>query len=139
MNNHHTKLKGDIGVTFVIHDLSKRGFHICLPITEHAPFDLIAVGDQGALRIQVKYRDSTANGRMEANLFNAWGNVTKGCVRGERYSDVDVDYIALTNGDVVAYVKLSEISTNTISVCISRDACKNKDPKVRMVDDYQSI
>ena len=80
---HHTKLKGDVGVTFIVHDLTKKGYHVCLPITEHAPYDLIATRNDVVKRIQVKFREAT-KGCLVTNLFNAWGN-TKGCVVGERY------------------------------------------------------
>lgn len=54
---HHTKDKGDIGVAFVIADLASRGLRICLPMSEHLPFDLIAVKETGVtLKVSVKYR-----------------------------------------------------------------------------------
>ena len=38
--NHHTKNLGDIGVAQVIASLMKNGIQVCLPISEHLPFDL---------------------------------------------------------------------------------------------------
>jgi len=38
---HHTKDKGDLGVLKAQVDLFEQGFIVALPVTEHAPFDLI--------------------------------------------------------------------------------------------------
>ena len=54
---HHTHDKGDEGIGFVMADLISKGFKICLPVSTHLPFDLIAVAVDGrCLRLQVKYR-----------------------------------------------------------------------------------
>ena len=53
---HHTKTKGDIGVFKAMADIACQGFCICLPQTEHAPFDIAAYKDGEFRRIQVKYR-----------------------------------------------------------------------------------
>ena len=41
---HRTKDKGDLGVACVITDLMKAGIQVSLPLSEHLPFDLIAIG-----------------------------------------------------------------------------------------------
>lgn len=54
---HHTKDKGDKGTGNVIADLLSKGIQVCLPLSEHLPFDLIAVKPNGTLlRVSVKYR-----------------------------------------------------------------------------------
>lgn len=54
---HHTKDKGDKGTGNVIADLLSKGIQVCLPLSEHLPFDLIAVKEDGSLlRVSVKYR-----------------------------------------------------------------------------------
>jgi hypothetical protein len=54
---HHTKDKGDKGTGNVIADLLSKGIQVCLPLSEHLPFDLIAVKQDGSLlRVSVKYR-----------------------------------------------------------------------------------
>ena len=53
---HHTKDKGDLAVGQVIADLIGQGIQVCLPISEHLPFDLVAVSSLEELaRVQVKY------------------------------------------------------------------------------------
>ena len=54
---HHTKDKGDKGTGNVIADLLSKGIQVCLPLSEHLPFDLIAIKQDGSLlRVSVKYR-----------------------------------------------------------------------------------
>ena len=53
---HHTKQKGDLGVLKAQLDLFEQGFVILNPMTEHAPFDLVAYKDKKFIRIQVKYK-----------------------------------------------------------------------------------
>jgi hypothetical protein len=56
---HHTKDKGDKGTGNVIADLLSKGIQVCLPLSEHLPFDLVAVKQDGTLiRVSVKYRTS---------------------------------------------------------------------------------
>ena len=60
MNKNKTKDKGDIGVAMVISDLTKRGYKVALPISEHLPFDLIAISSSCQLaRVSVKYSGNT--------------------------------------------------------------------------------
>ena len=42
MRTHHTKTKGDLGVMAAAYDLTNKGFIVCFPMTEHAPYDLLA-------------------------------------------------------------------------------------------------
>src|SRR5216683_5100347 len=45
---HHTKDKGDEGLGQVIADLMTNGVQVAVPLSEHLPFDLIAIGEQGS-------------------------------------------------------------------------------------------
>lgn len=59
---HHTKDKGDRGTGNVIADLLSKGIQVCLPLSEHLPFDLVAVREDGTLlRVSVKYREMKNN------------------------------------------------------------------------------
>lgn len=78
---HHTKDKGDIGVGFVIADLISKGIKVCIPISEHLPFDLVAVYPDGSLkRISVKYikmNKGALNIRFRSSYSNAKGSYSK--------------------------------------------------------------
>jgi hypothetical protein len=53
---HKTKDKGDLGVAKTIPDLLNHQIRCCVPLSEHLPFDLIAVMPDFATlrRVQVK-------------------------------------------------------------------------------------
>ncbi len=50
----HTKDKGDLGVLKAQVSLYEQGHCILLPLTEHAPFDLLVYKDNDFRRVQVK-------------------------------------------------------------------------------------
>lgn len=70
---HHTKTKGDNGVAHAISDLSDRGYTVLLPITEHAPFDLVAYRGRTFKRVQVKYK-CLKRGVLDIDLRSVWSN-----------------------------------------------------------------
>ena len=56
---HRTKDKGDQGFGYVVADLIANGIKVCVPLSDHLAFDLVAVSDLGQLkRVQVKYKSS---------------------------------------------------------------------------------
>jgi hypothetical protein len=69
---HHTKDKGDLGVLKAQADLATQGFTILLPLTEHAPFDLVVYKDGRFRRVQVRYRTPTRTGSLFVNLRSVW-------------------------------------------------------------------
>lgn len=68
---HHTKQKGDIGVLKAQCDLVEQGFMVLVPLTEHAPFDLVVYKDCKFLRVQVRYC-SVLNGRIVVRFRTSW-------------------------------------------------------------------
>jgi hypothetical protein len=77
--SHHTKDKGDLGVYMVIADLGCSGFGVFLPISEHMPFDLIAVSPEGQVRrVQVKYRTLSQNGSITVRFVSTYSD-SGGC------------------------------------------------------------
>lgn len=70
---HHTKNKGDLGVRFAEFDLSEKGFEVLLPLTEHAPFDLVCYDGKKFYRVQVKYR-SAVNGTLKVRFNSVWAD-----------------------------------------------------------------
>lgn len=101
MNNHHTKLKGDIALQSVIFDLIKRGYYVFTPLSENCPYDLIV--DCGSLlKVQVKYR-------VNFTLPNktSWSDSNGSHQR--KILDTDFDYFALVSEDYkkIAYCPVS--------------------------------
>ncbi|WP_376697155.1 group I intron-associated PD-(D/E)XK endonuclease [Wenzhouxiangella sp. EGI_FJ10305] len=71
---HHTKQKGDLGVLKAQLDLFEQGFTILNPMTEHAPFDLVAYRDGVFHRVQVKHRKVDCNGKIEIKFSTCWAD-----------------------------------------------------------------
>ena len=102
---HHTKRKGDIGLAKVINDLVKKGYVPCIPLSEHQPYDLVAVLDNGAtIKLQVKYATLMKNGIVEVRFRRNWSD--KNGTHTEHYSESEFDYYAIycPEKDTVLYV-----------------------------------
>lgn len=119
MNSHHTKLKGDIGLTAVIKDLTRRGFYVSLPINESAPFDLIASAQQ-SYRVQVKTR-SSRKGTVEVQLKTSWADRNGTHFNHYAIDDFDVLAIYALNEDKCLYFKPEDNQCITIRFEDSRN------------------
>lgn len=105
-NAHHTKLKGDIAVSAVIFDLSKKGYFISVPLSENSPYDILCDVGSKILRIQVKYRTDSI---IPTNT--TWADKN-----GTHRTKIDVaaiDYFALVTDDFtkIAYCPSSMIGS----------------------------
>ena len=87
---HHTKEKGDLGVLKAQLDLFEQGFLILNPVTEHAPFDLVAYKDWQFQRIQVKYKSVDKTGSITVHVRSCWADKN-----GTHMQQVDKDEIDL--------------------------------------------
>ena len=70
-HSHHTKGKGDLGVLKAQIDLFEQGFMVCWPLTEYAPFDLVAYRQGRFRRIQVKYRSLDISGAIQIRFSSS--------------------------------------------------------------------
>lgn len=87
---HHTKDKGDKGTGNVIADLLSKGIQVCLPLSEHLPFDLIAIKNEGTLlRVSVKYRE-IKNGSVSVSFRSSYSDS-----KGVHTKEVDKNMIDL--------------------------------------------
>lgn len=105
---HHTKAKGDIGLTKVIADLTTKGHVPCIPLSEHQPYDLVAIGKDGvAYKLQVKYASLKNNGTIEVRFRRCWAD--KNGTHIGHYAEDEFDYYAIycPERDVVLYVRNS--------------------------------
>jgi PD-(D/E)XK endonuclease len=136
---HKTKDKGDLGVAKTIPHLLSYGIRSCLPISEHLPFDLIAVmPDFTTLRrVQVKYRKISRNGVIElsfrSNYYDSKHIYSKAVDLGE------IDCYAIFNPDEqdIFYLRVDEIPEDSIAITLRIDAPKNGQKKgVWIAKDY---
>ena len=91
---HHTKVKADLGSAKVIADLAEKGYTPCIPLSEHQPYDLLAVISDGSVKkLQVKYARSQKNGVVNIKFRSSWAD--NNGTRIKRYSEDDFDYYAI--------------------------------------------
>jgi hypothetical protein len=127
---HHTKDKGDLAVAKTIAHLLAHDIRVCTPLSEHLPFDLIAVmPDMVTLkRVQVKYR-AMKYGAVEfpfrANYFNS-----------KRIYSVAVDLTHLDSyalfcpdNEQVYYLRSDEVPEGALSISMRVNPSKNGQTK----------
>ena len=100
---HHTKDKGDLGVAKAHADLVTQGFVVLLPLTEHAPFDLVAYKHDRFERVQVKYRSMRA--AVSVKFSSTWSDATGFHARPIDKSQVDALGIYCPDTDECYYVR----------------------------------
>jgi hypothetical protein len=86
---HHTKDKGDLATAHVQADLIERGAMVLLPLTEHAPFDLVAYQAGVFSRVQVKYR-ATSRGVLPVHFRSVWSDRNGVHARPIERDEIDV-------------------------------------------------
>jgi hypothetical protein len=102
---HHTKAKADIGLAKVISDLTTKGYIPCIPLSEHQPYDIVAIGKNGvALKLQVKYATLKSNGTVEVRFRTSWTD--KNGTHIKHYSKDEFDFYAIycPEKDAVIYI-----------------------------------
>jgi hypothetical protein len=102
---HHTKVKADIGLGKVIVSLTMMGFVPCIPLSEHQPYDIVAVAKDGSTcKIQVKYAGLKKNGTIDVHFRRSWAD-SKGSYT-KAYSEDEFDFYAIycPEKEVVLYV-----------------------------------
>ena len=122
MPPHHTKDKGDIGVAHAIADLADQGFVVLTPLTEHAPFDLVAYREDHFVRVSVKYRTLSATGCVEVQFRSTWLDSRGTYVRPLNKSGVDVVCIYCPDTGCCYYVDPKDFGKSiTLRVTPSRN------------------
>lgn len=107
---HLTKDKGDLGVARTLPDLLEHGIRACLPLSEHLPFDLIAVmPDFTTLRrVQVKYR-GMERGAVELEFKSNYYDSKRIYSKYVDLGELDVYAIYNPQVDQVYYLPINEI------------------------------
>ncbi|MEU0496092.1 group I intron-associated PD-(D/E)XK endonuclease [Mycobacterium sp. NPDC006124] len=121
MGAHFTKDKGDLGVAKVHADLAGKGFIVLFPVTEHAPFDLVAY-DRGKFhRLQVKYRSARA-GAVKVHFRSTWADRHGSHTRPMDKDVVDVVSVYCPETDRCYYLRPGAHGTSvTLRIVPSRN------------------
>lgn len=131
---HHTKNKGDTGVGFVIADLMSKGIQVCIPISEHLPFDLIGVKPDGTMqRISVKYRTAT-EGKITLPFKSTYSDSKGTHTKSVDKNLIDIMAIYCPDTGKVYYIKPNDFG---IWITLRIEKPKNNQTKgILLADDY---
>ena len=119
---HHTKDKGDLAVAQVIANLMREGIQVCLPISEHLPFDLVAVSPslKDLRRVQVRYATANKRGALELVLRRTHADRRGVHTRHILLDEIDAFAIFSPEADAVYYVRRDEIPAGMQSSFVLR-------------------
>ena len=134
---HHTKTKGDLGVLKAQVDLFEQGFIICLPQTEHAPFDLVAYKDGEFRRVQVKYRSLGKNGSLEVKFSTCWSDRNGTHTAPVDKNEVDLYCIYCPNTDDCYYLDPDMFRSNVTLRVKTPKNCQAKN--VNFAADFRRV
>ncbi len=87
---HHTKNKGDFAVLKALVSISEHGLLPLLPISEHAPFDIVAYGAGKFYRIQVKFKKLSKRGTLDISFRKNWSDSKGTYSKPIEKSDIDL-------------------------------------------------
>jgi len=138
---HHTKTKGDMGVGMVISDLMLNGIGICLPVSEHLPFDLIAVSAAGKVcRLQVKYK-SMRDGGIRFNLRSSYADRNGSHIVYIDRSLFDAYAVFCPETNKIYYVRNDEIPKHLTTVFKLRvvESRSNQTLGIHMACDFEGV
>jgi hypothetical protein len=110
---HHTKDKGDIGVACVMADLTKHNIQVALPVSEHLPFDLVAIHPRGdMIKLSVKYRGMSKSGSISVATRSIWNDRHGTHQRRHDPGDYDAVAIYCPDSDSCYYLLATELSAS---------------------------
>jgi len=137
VNLHHTKVKADLGVAKVIADLVDKGYVPCIPLSEHQPYDLIAVLDDGSVvKLQIKYACLKKNGTIDIKFRTSWSD--KNGTHTKRYKEEDFDYYAIYCPEKKQVVYIPNTSDCPKAVRFDKPA-NNQNKYVKWADTYRDM
>lgn len=133
---HHTKDKGDCGVGFVMSNLLSRGIQVAILISEHLPFDMIAISESGELRkISVKYRAAKKD-VITIVRCSVWSNKSGPHSRIHARGSYDAVAVYCPNSNRCYYVREEEIIGVAFSMRLSKSRNGQK-ARVRNASEYE--
>jgi hypothetical protein len=136
---HHTKDKGDVGVLKSAAWFAENGYVVMSPMTEHAPFDLVAYRSGLFWRVQVKYR-TECSGVIECPLRTSWADRHGTHTRRINRSEVDVICIYNPSHGLFFISPANEPNVNRVALRLDGYAPKNGQSKrVRSAEDCREM
>ena len=135
---HLKKEKGDIGVAKIISDLTSKQWNVCIPISEHTKYDLIAEKEGKIVRVQVRFT-TQKNGKLNIRLSSVWSDKKGNHVVNRKSGDYDVLAVYCPNTDSAYYIS-DNLFDNKKTITLSLTGSKNNQKKkVRLASDFLQI
>ena len=137
MSTHHTKTLGDLGVLKAQVDLYIKGFWVSVPLTEHAPFDLIITKDGISKSVQVKARSVNKKGSLEIPFRQSY-STSNGVQTSEwNKNHIDIVCVYCPETDSCYYFNPKEFNkTLTLRVKMPKN---NQKQGIHFADDYREV
>ena len=134
---HHTKDKGDLGVLKAQLDMFEQGFVILNPVTEHAPFDLVAYKDKTFKRVQVKCKAVDKTGSITIHFRSCWADKNGTHMQPVDKAEIDLYCIYCPDTDECYYLNPIDYRR---SVTLRVEASRNNQSKnVRLAADFRRV
>ncbi|WP_286291928.1 group I intron-associated PD-(D/E)XK endonuclease [Methylomarinovum tepidoasis] len=134
---HHTKEKGDLGVLKAQLDLFEQGYLVMIPLTEHAPFDLVAYREGKFLRVQVKYKSVDHTGGITVHFRSSWADKEGTHTRFVDKDEIDLYCIYCPDTDMCYYLDPKKYNR---SVTLRVEAPKNNQSQnVKSAADFRRV
>lgn len=135
---HHTKDKGDKGLGFVIADLLKNGIQPAILLSEHLPFDCVAINvDMKVCLLSVKYR-TAKDGRIEVHLKSSWTDKHGTHIKRPDLTAFDAVAVYCPDTGKVYYLRISDFD-GQISFVLRIGLTKNNQKNgVRLASDFEN-
>ncbi|MEO0895082.1 MAG: group I intron-associated PD-(D/E)XK endonuclease [Bacteroidota bacterium] len=137
MHKHHTKTLGDLGVLKAQVDLYQKGYWVSIPLTEHAPFDLVITNSSGSKTVQVKARSLNSKGVLEIPFRQSYS--TKNGVQTTQWDKNSIDIVCVycPETDQCYYFNPSRFG-RTISLRVKAPK-NNQIAGINFADDYREV
>ena len=124
--NHHTKIKGDIGVLKAQCACAEQGWGVLVPLTEHAHFDFVIYKDNMFKRVQAKYRSKGSNGTLEVQFKSTWSDKSGIHIQKTDKSQLDLYAVYCPETDEVYFFDPNQYKS---SITLRVDKPKNGQTK----------
>jgi PD-(D/E)XK endonuclease len=139
MNLHHTKTKGDLGVLKAQADLCSKGFLVCFPMSEHAPFDIVIYKNKEFKRVQVKTRTIDKNGSLTVRFESSYSDSKKVHTKKVDLSEIDLYCVYCINDDICYYFNPHHFDNNTTIALRVNAPRNNQNAHVKFAKDYREV
>ena len=139
MKLHHTKTKGDLGVLKAQADLCYKGFLVCFPISEHAPFDLALYKNGLFKRVQVKSRTIDKHGAISVRFESSYSDSKKTHTKKVDLNEIDLYCVYFLDNNTCYYFNPHDFVNGTTLALRVETPRNNQIVNVKFAVDYREV